>query len=138
MNEIILQGVVNNHPLLEKNVKVVARNELSQQPGYYIVNNMNRGHGGEHWFALFINDNGGKEFFDSCGKHPSYYDLIVGNRNHVTFRLQSKKSDLCWAYCLFYICNRMYGMCLKNIVSKFTRNVSQNDRMVKHFIRNNM
>lgn len=132
MDEHTLAFIIQRTPLL-RNVKVVARNEFLHQPGLYIVNNEPRGKVGEHWIALKVDHRGIRELFDSVGRPPSHYNfnnLIT----HSTKCVQSRKNNLCGAYCIYYLKKSLYGMSLNAIIDTFSPNVYDNDSMVVKYL----
>ena len=79
---------------------------------------------GLHWVAIFGNEKGEIEFFDSFGLPPNMYEgvqeFLKGQRpNSVIYnhrQLQSTKSDACGHYCLFFSHYRSKGVRMEKIV----------------------
>lgn len=92
-------------------------------PAALVVNNQDSRHRGEHWLALWVIDNQTIEFFDSMGLTPSAYGRDISafvNQYPVVhwnkIRLQSFTSNVCGAYCVYYIVNRSKGFSLNIVI----------------------
>ena len=60
---------------------------------------------GQHWVA-FICLKGKRIFFDSYGKHPSYYNSFWADFDSWTaseMEIQQEDSDVCGDYCIFFL-----------------------------------
>ena len=96
---------------------------------------------GEHWVAMFFNNQRSVEFFDSYDLHPIVYgltDFLDSHSSSWTYNsktLQSLISEVCGHYTVYYIF-RSRGCSLSEILTHFSDNVSVNDKTVEHFIQN--
>lgn len=132
MDAVGLRKIIEKHEGL-KTVQVVARDEYRYcTPGKYIVNNQCIGELGEHWVAINT-QNCDPEFFDAMGQPPVLYgfkDVFKYNRE----RLQNINSNLCWAYCLYFLLKRDSGMSYDCILKTFSDSMRNNDNVVKQFL----
>ena len=120
---------------------VLARDELPDRvpyPSCYIINTRPRTHNGEHWLALFYDQQGHADFFDSYGQHPSYFNLkSFLDKTSTSWSYNQKRiqglSTHCGYYCLLYLFFRA-RMKSNKFFSFFTKNVLLNDKKVDHYI----
>jgi len=86
-------------------------------PFFVIVNTGTAGTAGKHWLVYFYLNSRLVEIFDSLGQSPYAYgkhmkQFIVQNTNvkfnYVNKRLQSLKSNVCGAHCLFFAYKKCY------------------------------
>jgi len=89
-------------------------------PGFIVVNTDLSSNAGKHWLIFFYVTRDSIEIFDSLGQSPYAYGLymkrfIVNNPRvhfiYVNKRLQSLKSNVCGAHCLFFA----YKKCCKKL-----------------------
>ena len=78
-------------------------------PGGYVLNSDVRSGGGEHWLALYVDEDGTVEFMDSLGHPPEKYGLRV-NATHSIRPVQANSSTLCGLYVLYYLFWRTRGV----------------------------
>ncbi len=81
-------------------------------PCNYVVNTDPCTESGTHWVAFFHPSPGLVEFFDSFGKHPSYYHFPIPSNmklkfNHYT--IQSNNSSACGKWCILFLIQRAQG-----------------------------
>ena len=107
-----------------------------------------------HFFALFIDMQHKKAnaFIDSMARQPKTYGLeleefmqyFMTKYASVPFRVQSQSSDICAAYCVYFLHQMADGKPLKEAMKLFLPNqYKQNDAMVlgwmkKNFSRSNV
>ena len=122
------QGVFSVDTLPENPRLLICNTDPSTEPGL-------------HWIAIFVDQNGRGEFFDSFGRKPP--DVFADYMNakcihwiYNTRQLQSFASPVCGQYCLFYCSFRCRGFDLNRIVNSFTRDVEFNDSIVRVFVCN--
>ena len=97
---------------------------------------------GSHWVAMYFDEFGRANFFDSFGRHPSqcslYFKTFLDNHacdwSFNTRSLQSHWSAVCGQYCLYFLLQRVKGNTMSSIISRFTLNRTQNDRKVYTYI----
>ena len=95
---------------------------LSHTPACYVVNSDPCTEPGTHWVAFFHPSATHVEFFDSFGKPPSHYRLLVPSNlvlthNHV--KLQSDTTESCGKWCIIFLHRRAEVSSL----SSFTRTI---------------
>ena len=93
---------------------------------------------------MFINNQRSAEFFDSYGLHPIVYgltDFLDSHSSSWTYNsktLQSLISEVCGHYTVYYILFCSRGCSLSEILTRFSSNVSLNDKTIERFIQNLM
>ena len=93
---------------------------------------------GEHWIAMYIDDDDGY-YFDSFGQKPKREFELFMNK-HCTFwncsdrQLQSLVSYFCGQYCVFYCMYRSIGLDSNAIYGLFTNDTGLNDWLVHNFV----
>lgn len=119
----------------------VAKNELPNlfnNPSCFILNTQPRNKNGEHWLAIYVDNNNHAYFFDSYGMPPKYYNLdtyMIKNSKSYEWnkaRIQGKK-PFCGYYCILFLLYISRNK-LRLFFKKFTDNFINND----NFIYNNM
>ena len=92
---------------------------------------------GEHWFAIFVNENNHAEIFDSFGKPPTNkYIIEFIERNtesscYNTIRIQHDKSEKYGQFSIGYIKARLNGFSADDFLSIFDHeNLMQNDQVI--------
>ena len=122
---------------------VFAKDELPVPhtfPVCLVVNTHPRSLRGEHWVAMYFEDDQHNEFFESYGFPPDRYTfapyLARGDETLRSFRtLQALTSDVCGHYCLFYLYHRTRVRSLQAVVNSFrVNNRRDNDRYVVQFV----
>lgn len=104
------------------------RDRLALHKASALVVNTDSSNGpGEHWIAIYIDENGHCEWFDSYGFRPEFYDnRFISFFNHFTnsvwcnnFMFQSMSSDVCGEYAIIYIFLRCIQLSPTNIINIF-------------------
>ena len=102
-----------------------------------IINTDNSDMPGEHWVAIFKNNNK-VEYFDSFGLPPLHEEIIhyLNNvskmgwaYNTVTFK--NEKSDACGMYCVMFLKLKFKGYKSTQIASLFSHKTKLNDTVAK-------
>ena len=116
---------------------------LGSKPQFFIVNTDPAGLSGSHWVAFLI-DRERAEFFDSLGHRPSHYHerfepFLINNGprylcNEIPY--QSRGSDTCGSFCLYYAALRCAGVGYQDVLNSFTDNPLLNDSIVTEFVSN--
>jgi hypothetical protein len=123
--------------------QVLARDQLPQKVNYpsaYIINTHKISQKGEHWLAVYYDENGNCEFFDSFGQSPKFYNfekfLIKTSRkwSFNTTRLQSFLSMTCGYYCLYFILMKCRQLGMNEIIRHFTKNYKNNDYKISFLL----
>jgi hypothetical protein len=124
----IFQGVFSADTLPENPRLLICNTDPSNQPG-------------THWIAIYVDQNGHGEYFDSFGRKPSAVFEHYMKENCIdwifnTKQLQSITSRYCGFYCCFYCMFRCRGYDLTRIVNMFTKDTGFNDSIVFGFVCN--
>lgn len=108
------------------------RKNMTKAPGMFIVNSESRVARGHHWFVAVHSFVPGskKLFFDSTGNSPKHYGLQNSDYKFMRTRLQSKRSPLCWLYCIYVLYKLYHGMSIHIATKMFSKNVKQNDMLL--------
>lgn len=95
---------------------------------------------GQHWIAIYLDEDGKGEYFDSYGLPPLHHDFI-NFLNDVTTewtwnakQLQDRRSLVCGQHCIFYLVHRYLGLTMSEIQYLFSNNYYENDAVVKHYV----
>ncbi len=115
--------------------------EWPKRPISLIVNTHTSDKPGEHWIALILDQNGSGQYFDSYGLPPLNGDInsFMGKMcplgwayNPVT--LQCLSCITCGHYCVLYIKLRNFGYSYCDFISLFSKNLDQNEKIVKKLV----
>ena len=124
MNSLQIQKILSK---FKNFLGIYARDELPYKvkyPSFFIFNTDNRSEPGEHWLAIFIDENKNAEFFDSYGNHPRYFrlekylDKIGRSWTYNDKIIQDYFSQLCGHYCIYFIIQKLKGKTLEEIFKK--------------------
>ena len=119
---------------------VFARDELPENvnwPVGLIVNTDLRSKPGTHWVAIFIDENGKGEYFDSYGFQPKYIQFKNFLNNNCisyfynTVSLQCHTCVTCGHYCIAFLMSRFVGMSFIDFIMLFTSDPHKNDIIIK-------
>ena len=89
---------------------------------------------------MYFNKHGKGEYFDSYGLAPSvngFTALMERNSKEWVYNnktLQSLFSATCGHYCVHFVLYRCRGYSMRDIVSRFSSNLTENNREVDLFI----
>ena len=128
-----------------KHIDVLAADELSliKQNGAYVINTDPRRKPGQHWIAVYANENGIVEVFDPLGYPPDHYpymkDYWRRNKNF-TFnakRWQPPGTSTCGQFCLFYLFHKCRSWTLNDMSGFYwTVNLMELNNLVLKFVAN--
>lgn len=111
-----------------------------KKPICFIINTDPSHKRGQHWVALYIDDNEA-EYLDSYGIKTiccEIQKLLRKNKikqlKYNKYHLQSITSDVCGAYCILYLKMRCNSFSFKNFLKLFSSNHTKNDLIVKNII----
>ena len=111
-------------------------------PSSMIVNESDWGTGGTHWVAIYFDQYGNSEFFDSYGKVPipgiMRYILknTIGSFNMSHVQYQAYESDVCGHYCIYYLTKKAKGIGLNSMMKQFSiKDHKSNDNLVREWVR---
>ena len=93
---------------------------------------------GEHWVAVYWDDNGRGEYFDSYGLAPPPSFRQYMQQHSVTWiwnkiQLQDVWTSACGHFCVFYIIYRSRGLPMTDIAEHLLT-VEDNDQYVMQFV----
>ena len=106
---------------------VFARNNLPDKnvyPSCLVVNTDSDKQPGAHWLAMYFDEHGGCEFFDSYGLAPSEYGLKSYVKRHSTssswneIQFQAPESRACGYYCFIFLLCRCRKINLNKLNAK--------------------
>ncbi len=109
-------------------------------PSAYVCNTEPHTEKGEHWIAIYFDEHGHGEYFDSYGLPPIHKTFIhFLNKHCISWiyndkQLQGLTSHVCGQYCIFYLWHRCRGTSMQTIVLMFGNNVQDNDVLVYEFV----
>lgn len=113
---------------------------ISKYPSAYVCNTQPHTDEGEHWIAIYLDEHGQGEYFDSYGLPPLHRTFVNYLKKHCTSwifnnkQLQALTSHVCGQYCIFYVLHRCRGLSMQTIVHMFGKNVQDNDVLVHEFV----
>ena len=125
-------------------IGVLARDKLPNKlnwPSALIFNTDKSDKPGEHWLALYYDEKGVCEFFDSFGFHPDFYNLtqyIKSTSKKFIFNkktLQGLFSEYCGNYCVLFLLIRCRNFSLDYFLDFFDNNTEKNDLFIKSLIK---
>ena len=109
-------------------ISLVANTDTSDKPG-------------EHWIAIYIDEDGVGEYFDSYGFPPMHRQFIeflsinCPNGYFSNFKpLQCLTCVTCGHYCIAYIKMRTNGISYNEFINLFTNNQLTNDKLIKKYV----
>ena len=98
---------------------------------------------GSHWICMFTEDGKHLEFICSYGKSPYFYGDIFKtfllNFSHVSWNntcFQSLTSNVCGAYCIYFLLKRCQGHSLYCIIHELKK-CKKNDFRIFQFVKKN-
>ena len=142
MNSLEIQNEMKNYKCF-KGVyprDLLPLRHISERPIAMILNTDNSSKPGEHWVALFIEDNNQAEYFDSFGFKPlccEIKEFLKINKIHSLkynkSRIQSVFSDKCGAFCILYLKLRCKHFSFEEFLKLFSNNYLANDLVVSKY-----
>ena len=144
-NYQLMCALKSNLVTRQLNITVCAANRLpdviTTYPQGFIVNTDNDGQPGEHWISFWLQDSTYGECLDSAGRDPANYRADFKrfllkhclSYKYNTMVLQSKDTNMCGVYCLYYIMLKATGYSLSRIQSCFTTDTYTNDVSMLYF-----
>ena len=114
---------------------VFSIDRLPDHPHLLVCNTDPSDKPGRHWIAIYVDDEGRGDFFDSFGRRPSDYLERYMNRNCLSWnfndrQLQSIVSKFCGHYCIYFCILRSSGVDMRKIVRSFNSDTGLNDVLV--------
>ena len=89
---------------------------------------------------MYFDKHGKGEYFDSYSLHPSmnsFTAFMERNSNNWIYNektVQSLFSTMCGHYCVYFILYCCHGYSMRDIVSRFSSNLTENGRNINLFI----
>jgi len=113
--------------------------KLTSVPCSFIANTDNSDAPGQHWVAIFIDEEGFGEYFDSYGLPPMHQEFIDFLNNlkgwfYSSKQLQCLTCVTCGHYCVAYIKMRSSGIIYNEFIRQFTNNPIANDKLIKKYV----
>lgn len=120
-------------PSFRNNVFAANRLPIRVSLPIYLISNLDPDTmPGSHWVAVYINNNGVGEYFDSFGRKPQGHLEQFLNKNCKYFVcngkvIQNYLSPVCGMYCLLYIYCRHKSISMYEFINMFCNNTVYND-----------
>ena len=143
MNTNQIERLLKNDPYTRRIFKKACAKDQLQHvtyPSAYVINTHPSSKPGEHWIAVFFDNNGKGEYFDSYGLPPDMLGFAgFMNQNSTSWisnkeTIQSLSSKVCGHYCVYFILFRCRGLRMHTITAHFSSNLAENDRRIASFI----
>ena len=146
MNAFQMRRVISQDPILThcvEGVYAVDSLPLQLREGHgIIVNSGEWATSGAHWLVLYMDYNGGGEFFDSLAQKPEQCDVrfseyLTARCNRITYNsvpLQDENSEACGKFCIYYLAHRCRGLDMHDILSHFSLNTMLNEAIVDTYV----
>ena len=121
-------------------IGVFSRNELPKiksLPASLVINTDPSYRLGEHWVAIYINEDGFGVYFDSYGLSPLIQEFIGFLNNNCpngwtynSTTVQGLHSITCGEYCVLFVYMSSIGYSLCKIIKLFTSDLELNDKII--------
>jgi len=114
--------------------------ELVKRPECFILNLDPHYKKGSHWIAIYVDQEGQGEFFDTYGRKPHKQLIRKYLRENCptwTFNkklIQSPYSSVCGQHCLHFLYHRVRGDSMKTITEEFGMDLENNDLLVTDWV----
>jgi hypothetical protein len=144
MDEFLVETILKKDKVTSKIfLEAYARDELPSQPPFpscFIINTDPRSKPGAHWLAVYYNERGYCDFFDSYGQPPDYFNLEKYiNKTSRGWSFNRKRiqgdSDLCGVYAILFLIFRARDQ-LPIFYKQFSNNYSKNDKVIMDYLTN--
>lgn len=132
MNTAQLNKALTNNVVTKKNFagvfpidKIPKLKNKPKKKLFFIFNLDPSYKSGSHWVSVMLNPRGKNCFFDSYGWPPNLRikNMMRNNFNYNRHQLQHPLSTSCGQWCIFFIWEKMKGLSLTEITSKFSRSM---------------
>lgn len=106
-------------------------------PAGFIVNLSPSDHGGSHWIAIFIDEEGEGTYFCSFAMRPKVRSIQYFLRMHCkkvhynNMQLQAMKSTFCGQYSAMFLIHAFNGLGLSEYLKQFSTNLILNDMLIR-------
>ena len=142
MNTLQIEKLLNADSICNQIFQgVYSSDTLPSYPRLLISNTDPSNKPGRHWIAIYVDENGRGEYFDSFGRPPDkHFELYMNRhcRNWIFNRvqLQSIASSFCGFYCCMYCLFRSRMVDMNAFIKMFTNDTGFNDLIVHRFLCN--
>ncbi len=98
---------------------------------------------GTHWLAIYFDENGNTEFFDSYARKPDNHFIVKYLKRYglnvtcTPHRVQAPFSSVCGQYCIYYLWHRLRGYTMEEILKNFSEDLQNNDKFVTAWLNDN-
>lgn len=129
------------HPKCKYHVYAANRLPVRVCPPFYGISNLDPDTKlGSHWVAMYVDNNGVGEYFDSYGRKPIGYHRAFFKRNakillHNGMRIQNDFTVVCGEYCLMYLYYKSRGKTMYDFVNNFSQNTLCNDLLLRNMFK---
>ncbi len=118
---------------------VFSVDNLPDDPHLLVCNTDPSDKPGRHWIAIYVDEDGRGDFFDSFGCRPNASFERYMNRQCLSWnfndrQLQSIASKFCGHYCIYFCIARSSGVDMCKIVRRFTNDTGLNDMLVHAYV----
>lgn len=116
--------------------------KITSFPCSLIMNTDPENKPGQHWVAIYINENEFGTYFDSYGYAPLNREFEIFLNNYCkswTFNpimLQGFNSYTCGEFCVLFVLLMSMGFGLLDIIHLFSTDFKTNDKIVKEIFKN--
>ena len=101
------------------------RKECMPRPSALVINKDPANKPAQHWVAMYITQDGVREYFDSCGQLPTLPQIQHFLRKNVKYVIYNKRhlqgtfSTVCGQYVIFFLLHRCRGLSMDKIINLF-------------------
>jgi len=118
---------------------VFSVDNLPEDPHLLVCNTDPSDEPGRHWIAIYVDNEGHGEFFDSFGRRPvvdfeHYMNRHCLSWNYNDKHLQSIVSKFCGHFCIYFCILRSRGYDMCKIVRSLSSDTGLNDVLVHAFV----
>ena len=111
---------------------------IPHYPFMAVINTQSHNLPGEHWIAVYINENRRGEIFDSLVTPTSIFLIRWLNRHTRSWRknihrFQNPFSSTCGSFVLFYVLQRCECKMMECVTRRFSASFSANEKLVRDF-----
>lgn len=146
MNTTQLKCAIREDACLNKLVKGVYSSDVIPSgnelyPYAYVINTDPQSQPGEHWLVCVCENDQTREFYDSFGRSPSYFNENISKKfkgfDFNDIQIQKEYNDTCGFHVLYFLIMKCRGKSLKNIVNSLKGLHDPDrfvyDRVIKYF-----
>ena len=117
--------------------------DVKKRPAAIVINTALAHEEGEHWVALYINEDNECLYFDSFGLPPMHKEIqeYISRQscslkfNTVTLQTPASFSKTCGHYCIMFVVYLCRGHSFDELIALFSRNTFYNDLLVRDYLK---